>query len=214
MSKGYPGTQRRPLICDVCGFKMRLEDVTQVHDRYNPQNKLIVCKKDLDKLNPQFIPHKIPKDIFLSTPGMVRPEPENLTYIDNPGSDRLPGAARNLKVQLEPISGQLLLTWDGPVDPGSSPILGYLITRASPQLSHQFTIEANTQTSGGMFLDATANVDAEYTYQVAAISNVGIGAVSNIAFWPIQEVPDTINYLLVSQTSFVLTTGDGRAIIL
>ena len=213
MSKGYPGTSKRPLICDVCGFKMRLEDVTQVSDRYNPQNKLMVCKKDLDKLNPQFIPHKIPKDTFLSTP-IVRPEPERLTYASNPLSDRLPGTPRDLIVVLEPLSNKLLLNWQGPIDVGSSPILGYVVTRASPQLSTQFVIESNTGTSASTYLDTSADINGEYTYQVAAFSVVGTGPYSNLAFWPIQTVPSDINYLITSDTLYVITTGDGVALIL
>lgn len=213
MSKGYPGTGKRPLICDICGFKLRLEDVTMVTDRYNPQNRLIVCKKDRDKLNPQFIPHKIPKDTFLSDPSMVRPEPEPITYSDNPNSDRLPSAPRFLQIILDTLSNRLYLYWQGPIDNGSSPILGYRIFRTEPQFATEDLLISSTNTSATNYLDLTSDPESVYSYRVAAISELGLGPYSDYAYWP-YKTDSSINYLVTSNTLSVIKTGSGDYFIL
>lgn len=210
--KDYPGIDHRLIICDVCGFKFRVKDVTKVVDRYNPQNNMIVCHEDLDKLNPQFIPFKLPLEKLLTNPSMVRPEAEQLNYASNPLADQLPSAPRNLVANLDPLNNQIYLTWDGPLNVGSSPLLGYIITRAEPQQAYYFTIESNTNSPAAYYLDTSADVNSEYTYKIAAISNLGTGSYSNIAFWPIEVTAH--NYLITSDTLQTITTGSGAAIYL
>lgn len=215
MKSGYPGIEQRIIICDICGFKLRLKDVVRVQDRYNPQNQMIVCHKDLDKLNPQFIPFKLPREVLLSDPIMVRPESEHLNYVPMPLSDRLPGAPRFITITLDPLENLLYLTWQGPIDPGSSPVLGYIVKRADPMYAVLHIIEQNTDNPAAYFLDPTADPEGTYNYQIAAISTIGVGAYSDMAYWPYEGAVDpNIDYLITSDTEETITTGAGEAIIL
>lgn len=212
----YPGIGNRLIICDVCGFKFRVKQTVQITDRYNTLNKAIVCKKCYEKANPQLYPFKLPKEQLLSEPTYVRPESEQLIYAPNPLADQLPSAPRNLTAMLDPLTNYIYLTWEGPENTGSSPILGYIVTRAEPQFAFQQVINANDQSPAAYYLDTTSDITAEYTYQVAAISELGTGPYSNYAFWPKQlvESPDTYNYLITSDTLETITTGAGVAIII
>lgn len=212
----YPGIGNRLIICDVCGFKTRVKYTVQINDRYNTLNKAIVCHKCYEKANPQLYPFKLPKEKLLTDPTYVRPESDDLIYADNPLADQLPSEPRNLVAQLDPLTNYVYLTWEGPLNVGSSPILGYRITRAEPQFAFQITINANDQSPAAYYLDITSDINSEYTYQVAAISELGIGPYSNYAFWPKQLVdsPTTYNYLITSDTLETIVTGDGAAIIL
>lgn len=213
MSEKYPGIGNRLIICDVCGFKFRVKDTVKIIDRYNTQNQLIVCKADADKANPQLFPFKLPVEKLLSDPTYVRVESDDLTYVDNPLSDTLPSAPRNLSLALDSFDDYITLTWQGPDTVGSSPLLGYVIQRATPQLSYNSTIYTS-DIPNTIYKDTSADLSSEYTYKVAAYSELGIGAYSDFAFWPTKNVTDSINYLVVSQDNSVLTTGDGVYFIL
>lgn len=171
---------------------------------------MIVCLKDVDKVNPQIYPIYL-RDDLLANKIFVRPE-QTPRYIANPESDILPTAPQNLRLEGAPLSNYIYLYWDGPADYGSSPILGYNIYRATPQLAVYEFIQLDS--TGSAYIDVSSDVTVEYTYYVTAVSMVGESPASNVAFWPTQTVPDTINYLVTSNTESVITTGSGDYIIL
>lgn len=49
----YPGDGYYYVICDICGRKVRYKDTMLIKDKYNFQNGLVVCLRDVDKTNPQ-----------------------------------------------------------------------------------------------------------------------------------------------------------------
>lgn len=208
MAYKYPGVDNHFIMCDICGFKFRVKDTVQVTDKFSPHYKMIVCKKDLDTTNPVLYPHTLPKENFLTNPTFVRPESNNLIYAPNPNSDRLPSAPRNLTATMDSLQNYIALNWEGPLDLGSSPILGYRVTRATPQLSYQDILISNTQSQAPYYLDISGDINAEYTYQVAAISDLGVGPYSNFAFWPRINVSLETNDL-TTDTHITLSTDSG-----
>jgi hypothetical protein len=200
------------VICDVCGKKFRKSQTRIINDKYNTLNKMVVCFKDYEQTNPQAIPHVL-KERILYDIKKVRP-PGTDIYVSDGTSDRLPSAPRNLTATLNILTNQIDLTWQGPDDTGSDRIIGYFVTRAEPQYSFQFTVTENTGSDTPFYTDVSGDIDASYTYAVAAITSLGMGPFSNLAPYPVQEVQVGINYLAVSQTSIVLATGDGTSIIL
>lgn len=52
-SNKYPGDNYYYIICDICGKKVRRKDAYRSGTSINSAQNLLVCKKDLDILNPQ-----------------------------------------------------------------------------------------------------------------------------------------------------------------
>lgn len=205
----YRGADHRFVICDVCGGKFRVYETVQIDDRYSTQNKMIVCKKDADKINPQIYPIYLREEL-LSNKEYVRPEPTDLT-VPLPNSDQLPGVPQNLRLEGAPLNNFILVTWDGPAQVGSSPILGYRITRADPQQSTQdFLVNV---TDGSSYIDITSDVDRNYTYQVAAYSILGLGPYTDFAYWPISMVNPDTTYIATDLTA-IISTDSGDTLIL
>ena len=203
----YPGNGYVYVICDVCGGKFHQKDTVLIKDSWNLQNNLVVCRKDVDKANAQLRPSTT-YEKPVPYPEKLRP-PQKDQYVSNSIAAQLPSAPQQLTATINPLNGYIDLNWLGPEDSGSGYIIGYQITRAEPQYAYQFTLNSNTNTSLTFYEDITSDITHFYTYQVAAINGYGVGAVSNLALFPSQNVSSTINYLTVSQTNFVLTTSSG-----
>lgn len=189
----YPGSDNYYVICDVCGFKYRKKDTTQVQDRFNLQNRLIVCRQDLDKVNDQSRPFKARE---YKAPKLVRPEPDQQHYpeVPNPRGSMAPGQVTNLIAFADPLTEAIDLWWLGPIDGGDGPVTGYVIYQAIPQLSNPIIINANTLNGSPFYQDTITPVDAQCTYQVAAINEYGAGPLSAIAFYPIIKVRQSVQY--------------------
>lgn len=212
-SEHYPGINNRFVICDVCGGKFRIYQTVMISgDRYNTQNNLIVCKADVDKINPQIYPVFL-KEELLADPQYVRPEVPLLQspYLFNPASNILPTAPQNLRLVGDPLQPHPRLLWDGPDDVGSSNITGYIIYRAQPQLSIEDIIAEDQVDSA--YTDVSANVNEFYTYQVAAYSILGVGPKSNIAYWPKLEIDPTLVFI-ATDDGFVINTDSGDNLVL
>ncbi len=204
-------------VCDVCGQVTKQSKVHKVRDRFSTQFGLVVCRKCLDKVNAQArvsSAHETP----LANPELVRSYP-TITYPLNENSDRVPSAPERVEAYALGItSPYVYLKWLGCEGNGSDRIIGYKITRAEPQLAYQFTIEADTGTPEPYYIDLTADVDVEYTYTVSAINAYGLGAESEICYYPTNRANSDIlsglaAYLLESTTGYALRTGDGEYII-
>ena len=207
----YPGVGKRLLDCDVCGRKIRLEEAIRISDRYNPLNGMLVCKDDADLTNPQAIPFKI-KETAATSPKDIRPQPEDL-YITNPNDNRAPSAPRNVRAYPNPISGDsIFITWDGPLDNGSSQVIDYTIQIQNPQGSISEVLVTSIGSSSPFYEDTVSSVSGEYAYTVAAINGYGTGPYSSPGYYP-TIMPEVV-YLGVSQDASVLTTGSGEYIIL
>lgn len=203
----HPGREYVKVICDVCGGLFYQKDTIKITDKYNYQYGLVVCKADADERNDQVLPNNH-VDKPISQPDLLRPEQTD-QFAANELDDRVPGPPRLPFAQVNPINETIDLFWQGPEDVGSSNIIGYMIMRATPQLSVYETIESNTGTEYTYYQDLTAAVSSEYSYKIAAINSYGTGAYSPEFFWPTQRVLwSDINYLVVSQDSSVLVTSD------
>ncbi len=203
-------------VCDVCAKQIRVEEATLVKDRYNLQNGFLVCQKCLDPtqtlLRPVKAMERPPAQL-----GKLRKPPSGV-YSDNPNSSRVPSAPQRPIAYASTIGETVELRWEGPLDAGSDRIIGYCITRASPQAAYQVIINANTGISEPYYTDVEGLVDEEYTYTVAAINGFGVGAESEIAYYPANRVDPLIlsgaySYLIDGETNFTITTGDGDYII-
>lgn len=201
------------ILCDVCGRKIRQKDAILITDKYNTQSNLLVCKDDADKTNPQNIPFSI-SELNITNPKLVRSEAPD-TNIVNPYDNRVPSAPQLAIATIHPINSTIILQWQGPVDVGSGPIIGYKITRVR-QLSFDVAIEANTNINSTYYEDLTGDISVDYSYTIAAINTFGMGP-STIAYYPVERLDTTLGstdkYLLASQTSYVLTTGSGVYIL-
>jgi len=202
------------ILCDVCGRKIRQKDAILITDRYNTQSNLLVCKNDADKTNPQNIPFSI-SELNITNPKLVRSEAPD-TNIVNPYDNRVPSAPQLAIATIHPINSTIILQWQGPVDAGSGPIIGYIITRAEPQLTLDVTIESNTNINSTYYEDLTGDISVDYSYTIAAINTFGTGP-STIAYYPVNRSDDilgsTNKYLVTSQTSYTITTGSGVYIL-
>lgn len=201
------------ILCDVCGRKIRQKDAILITDRYNTQSNLLVCKDDADKTNPQNIPFSI-SELNITNPKLVRSEAPD-TNIVNPYDNRVSSAPQLAIATIHPINSTIILQWQGPVDVGSGPIIGYQITRAEQQLTFDVTIEANTNINSTYYEDLTGDISVDYLYTIAAINTFGMGP-STIAYYPVRRsdiLDSTDKYLLASQTSYGLTTGSGVYIL-
>lgn len=210
----YPSPENYYVLCDVCGKKYRKKDTVQIQDKFNLQNRLVVCHNDVDKGNPQQRPFKARE---YKAPKLTRPEPylQNYPQISNPNSNQVPGKVSNLKAFPDPLSNAIDLWWLGPIDGGSDPITGYVIYQAIPQLSVPQVICANTLTGVPFYQDLTTPVDTYCEYQVAAINAYGIGPLSDIYFYPILGTGLDVTYICMSNgTNPVIQTGSGLNLVI
>jgi hypothetical protein len=208
----HPGPDGVYVICDVCGRKVRRKDTQLIRDKWNFQNGLVVCKWDVDNVNLQVLPYKH-KEELVTSPETLRSEPSD-TFATPETDDRTPSAPRLGKACPDTITGtSIQLNWVGPIDAGTSRITGYVIERATPQLSNYAAVTSDTGSNSTFYTDTTADVDTEYTYRIAAINGAGTGTYSEDIFYPTIRVPTDINYLSLSQNDNVLATSDGVPIV-
>ena len=193
--RNYPGDGYYYIICDVCGKKIRRKDAVYIRDKFNLQNRLLVCKSDADHHNPQLRPFKARE---YKAPKLTRSEPTDYYVSQTVGI--APTAPQQLSVTLDPINNYIDLFWLGPLDPGSQ-ITGYIIYQSVPQLGPPTVINANTNSIATFYQDTQSPISGSYTYWVAAINNFGISSMSAPAFFPSLQVDLSIDYLAYSTTS-------------
>ena len=198
----------RRVICDVCGQAYHVKDIIKVSDKANRHYGLLVCKFDNDPTNEHDRPFSVTEDILVS-PDMVRDRPAQVTAT-NLYDDRVPGKPRNGSAGQDTLQSYIMNRWDGPIDCGSSGIIGYIVQRASPQGGFFETLVANTGYSSGWYLDLTGSLTADsYEYRCAAINSYGTGSYSNSWYYPsLDETTELYQYLAMSQSDFVITTSD------
>ena len=204
----YPGEDYHYAICDVCGFKFRKNELTLVKDKFNLQNRLLVCKADLDVAQPQLRPFKARE---YKAPRITRPEQSSPT-IANPNDDTLPSAPVLLQAVMDPLTNVIDLIWQGPESGGSSAITGYAVYQSYPQLASPGLI-ATTSNGTPFYQDTVSDITQQYSYQVAAINGFGQGPLSNIAYWPFQNVNLSVQYIIMDTAPYsTITTDAGLAI--
>lgn len=203
----HPGSGAVFVICDVCGRKVRRKDTRKVQDKWNLQNNLVVCMRDLDLPNPQLRPMVI-KEKLVDNPKLLRSESSN-KYAVYDNDNRVPSAPLNPSARGSTLGSSVELFWDGPLDPGSSAIVGYVIFRVSTTDSWYTT----TNTNATYYNDTDASVSGAYKYQIAAVNGAGLGAYSNEFYYPWYNPSLTYeNYLSISQEDRYILTGDGQYI--
>lgn len=202
------------ILCDICGRKIHQKDAILITDKWNTKYGLLVCKHDVDKTNEQNRPF-IVRELQVQNPKLLRSERPDINT--SPDTSIVPGSPQNVIATMNSLTNQIVLQWIGPQNTGSSPILGYIITRAVPQDSFYITI-ANTSTNNGetsacYFTDTVNDPSIPSSYIIYAINSAGQGTASNIAFFPNQQVfLENGKYIITSQNSYLITTGDGRYI--
>lgn len=193
-------------ICDVCERKVYLSDLTNVRDPYNLQYGLSVCRRCLDKTNPQSYPFALYEKPF-PNPELLRP-PKPEVPVGYGTSERLPSAPQNL---IAFASGSdIALTWDGPESLGTAVITGYQIERSYGD-SDPWTVLSSSAIMG--YNDTQVAITEVCEYRVAAVTNFGLSAYSNIAYYPTSAVFDSTVALAASDTSDVLLTGDYESLL-
>lgn len=202
-------------VCDVCGRQIPVKEAILVTDKYSLQNGLVVCRRDLDPSQTLLRPVKSRETP--PAPGKLRKPPSGI-YNDNPNSDKAPIQPQRVIAFPHPINNTIMLRWEGPLETGSDRIIGYRITRASPQLAYQLLIEDNTGVGETFFEDLTGDVAEDYTYTVAAINQFGIGEESELTYYPSKRVNldvdiGTYKLLIDGETNYTITDGDGNAIL-
>lgn len=208
----HPGSGFVYVICDICGRKVRQNFTTIVRDKFNLQNNMVVCHDDIDKANAQARPFRV-KERLISHPEQLRSEPGN-TFISIENDNRLPSAPRNLSAAPSTLGTSVTLFWEGPLDPGTSSIIGYVIKKAEPQYAYQFVVNSNTGTNAVFYDDTSGDIATGATYTVAAINSFGTGPDSPLAFYPSVQADSSVNYLVASDTNYTITTGSGVALVL
>jgi hypothetical protein len=174
------------VICDVCGWKVKAKDCVLITDKYSPQNGLLVCKRDVDKVPPTLYPFKIQKERPLD-PKLVRPDSDpTFVYaltaddMENPIPGSPPDRTASAPMFLLCINGtpeSVELIWQGPDDVGSGTATGYRIQRESPVGGGFSTLET-TNTVYLYYKDTTAAASTTYNYRVAVVNSAGVGAYS------------------------------------
>ena len=188
----YPGSERYYALCDICGKKYRKRELCLVEDKFNLQNRLLVCHADLDKAQPQLRPF-IAREY--KAPKVTRPEPYLQQYpnIPNPNSDMSPGICTQVVASVDPISGNILLQWIGPLQGGSDEVTSYNIYQATPQLSGLLLIGV-TSNGAPFYEDINTTSTAICTYYVAANNLDGTGPISAPCFFPNIQVDLSVEY--------------------
>lgn len=205
------------ILCDVCGSKIRQKDAVLITDKYNTYFGLLVCKKDAEKTNPQAVPFSV-RETQVQNPKLLRSEMVDQLATNTAGSS-LVGAVKNLIAEGHPLNDTILLQWIGPDNVGSDPILGYLITRATPQDAFYVTVaDTRVGTNGNntptYYEDTESPVGEAASYIIYALNKNGVGAASAVAYYPNRQVNlgNDQAYLAASQNTSVITTSDGRYI--
>jgi hypothetical protein len=206
MRKQSIGRDYVNVICDVCLGKYHSKDVSLITDKHNFQYGQVVCSGCKDEVNEQVFP-VTSRERPISSPETLRP-PKAVTTIVNANDDRLPSAPREPFCQVNPIDNYVDLFWQGPLDTGSSAILGYKIVRASQLIQVFSTISDNTNSGATYYTDTTSDVDLRYIYKVAAITSFGTGPYSEEFYWPKDTSPLTYTrYLIITPQTKVLIIG-------
>lgn len=203
VTRGTPRDMRYA-FCDVCKFKYHIKDLTKVVDKYSRQYGLLVCKKDLDKTNPQLRPLKITEKIVENVE-IMRPRMP-IIFSVNPNDDRLPGKPTDGQANGGPFGTGASLNWMAPLDQGSSVIIGYIISRSAPTGITYIT----TTTGITSYFDEDAVVTSFYTYSVAAYNSFGTGPYSDEFYWP---ASDGLAYWITAPDGYTITTGGGDPIV-
>lgn len=200
------------VICSVCQGKYYRKDTVLVKDRYNPQNGRIVCKWDLDQVNPQSYPNKWIKELPVPNPQHLT-GPARISWEIEPTDNRVPTAPLVPVAKASQDGQGVELTWFAPENQGSSDIQAYRIQRADPQLSTYYDVSVNNGSPIEYYQDTTAIQSTFYSYRIAAINKFGQGPYSIDFFYPYNIIPlSDIDYLTLSQDGSTLTTSNGVAI--
>ena len=209
----HPGPDYVYVMCDMCKGKFHRKDTIKVNDKYNLQNGMIVCKQDLDLINEQIIPVRARKDALVTNPHFLN-SPPSPRYATQDVDDRVPGAPRNLTAVGDHSGSYVMLQWEGPFDPGSSGIVGYVAERIDQSgTAVAFTINH----SGTIYTDITSDITDQYQYRIAAVNTAGQGAYSVNAYFPSlgaygSAYPDG-TYIQLSQAERFILTSDGQYIL-
>ena len=206
----YPGDGYMYVLCDVCGRKVRQRDTVVIRDRYNLQNNLVVCREDADKPNPHLRPLFI-RERQLPNPKQVRGDVADkyASYT----STQVPSAPRLLTVTNEALSQQIMLSWQGPDNCGDSQIIGYQIVRSNHSNSPGTVIIADTLSYNTMAFDTTGVIGTFYGYQVAAINSAGVGALSDICYYPYYVYSAIVDIVTSDTGQQLVTTDTGYSVI-
>ena len=183
----HPGTNSHKVICDVCGFQLYANEAVLITERLSTQYGLLVCPKDVDKVNPQTYLRGHSEQSTLN-PRMARPERDpKYGFIDRVGeittgdtsdpSGRTAGAPRNPQF-LSVTTTQTEFIWHGPEDPGSSRVTGFKIERESPVGGGFSDLVANTNSIAMYYKDTTLSANTQYNYRVSMITTAGTGTAS------------------------------------
>lgn len=207
----HPGEGHIKVVCDVCNRVIFRKDAIKVTDKLHRQFGLLVCKEDYDQLHLFDRPAKA-REKPATHPENLRPE-RPLQFSDNENDDRVPSAPRNLKAQGSSLGSTVELFWEGPIDTGSSGIIGYVIQRAFPQLGIYETISANTNSFGAYYNDTSADITSVYSYRIAAINTFGTGPFSNEALFPSLQYDNTYFKFIGANENYVVATDQGYLII-
>lgn len=205
--------QNRYALCDVCGFQYHIKDLIKVNAPRHQQHNLLVCRRDLDKLNPQTDPIGNIADKLLTNTDKVRVEVEDGNQAVNLDDDRLPSKPLFGKAVVDPIQDKVTLYWEGPYDSGTSAIIGYKVVRSEPPGGPEDILTLNTENGSPYYFDSSSDTSATYTYRVAAVTALGTGPYSDYIFWPIETPISDVIYILTEDNK-ILSTEDGTYIIL
>jgi hypothetical protein len=207
----HPGSGTHYVRCMVCTKKIFYKDSVRITDKYNLLYGKIVCKEDADKTSGQSYP-LYPRPETPLDPMTVTGDRPPLYTTDN--LSRLPSAPTSLIAKGDTLSNFVRLYWQAPVDSGGGSILGYIIYQANPQLSSAVIINANTNNADTSYLDVNTTTLTSCSYQIAAINEFGTGPLSNVAYFPTEQVPSGIIYIQMSQNINIITTSSGIPITL
>ena len=198
----------RKSLCDICGFKYSVKDLILVDDQYSKYRGMVVCHHDYTKVNPQIKPFKFTETIVTQNKKTRLHEQIDRVYST---TGRLPGIPQFGIANIDSLQNYVRLTWSGPQDTGSSPIIGYQINRAVPQYGAEDILTINTNYPGTTYLDLTSSINQDYTYRIAAINSVGTGPFSDYIPYPYNSQEP--NYIYICTNSGLeIQTNDGTYI--
>lgn len=205
------------ILCDICGRKIHQKDAVLITDKWNTHYGLLVCKHDVDKTNEQNRPF-IVRELQVQNPKLLRSERPDV-LVTNPNSNTVPGPIQQGSATMNSLTNTVVLTWLGPQNQGSDPILGYKITRAIPQDAYFLTISDIITSNGDAtptYYEDIDNVTLQPAiYYIYAVNKNGIGAISSPIYFPNLQpslLPINYSWLLCSQDNTILTTSQGALI--
>ena len=174
------------VICDQCGFKFHVSEVTRITNPDSLQFGLVVCKNDVDEVTPRY--YKIRRELPVD-PLYVRPERSVTTKRASNISDiEAGGVAQDNTIAADPpqyitmltiTSSSLTFMWSGGGNAGSSGITGYKIERESPVGGGFSTLIADTGNSIPYYTDTGLTASTEYNYRISTLNLAGAGDASN-----------------------------------